>query len=174
MKRDLLVVWAVVLLCAGAPAAAAANEIERTMVEELLRLTKVEENQAAILGQMEKFIADQYAAIDAPEADKERIAKFHKRTFDLVMDEMRWDRLKEDFVDLYVKVFTQEELAGMITFYRTPAGQALVTKLPLLMQEMMTISQSRMQSLMPRIEALVKEAVEDEEPSGDDSAEDTP
>jgi hypothetical protein len=60
---------------------------------------------------------------------------------------MSWEKMKPMYVQLYRDTFEQEEVDGLIAFYKSPAGQAYVTKMPLLMSKSMAISQSLFQSL---------------------------
>ena len=46
----------------------------------------------------------------------------------------------------------------MIAFYKTPAGQALVNKSPLMAQNMMSEMQAAMRPLMQRIGQIKREA----------------
>ncbi|RYD75034.1 MAG: DUF2059 domain-containing protein, partial [Verrucomicrobiaceae bacterium] len=57
----------------------------------------------------------------------------------------------------YQKSFTQEELDGIIAFYKTPAGVALVKKMPVVMQQTMIAMQQLMGPLMKRVETSIKE-----------------
>jgi uncharacterized protein len=148
---------AVTVLLLSAGVTPALDEIERTMVEEIMRVTKVEQQMATTMDQMKKMVADQVQTLDLPESAKEHAVRAQKRMFDLVAEEMSWKQVKDEFIAMYVKVFTQEELAGLLTFYRSPAGQAMINKMPALMQEVMAFTQSRMQALMPRIQAMVED-----------------
>jgi hypothetical protein len=159
MRKALIVVSSVLFLSIGL--ASGESQIQRTMVEELMMLTKVEQSMAAARTEMEQFAVRLLDSMDIPDDQKDRFAKYHKRLMDFVNEEMSWERIKEDVMDVYASVFTQEELAGLITFYRTPFGQALVTKTPELMTQMMAIMQSRMHSLMPRIKHMAEDALEE-------------
>ncbi len=51
-------------------------------------------------------------------------------------------------VPIYEKHFSDEEIDAMLAFYRTPVGQSVVTKLPVIMQESMAAGQTWGQELM--------------------------
>jgi hypothetical protein len=83
--------------------------------------------------------------------------------------EMRWDNIKEDYINLYVDVFSESELRELIRFYKTPLGQKLIEKTPLLMQRSMRIGQQKMMRVMPEIQAISREMMQDlEEKYGSD------
>jgi uncharacterized protein len=80
------------------------------------------------------------------------------KTMALMRDEFTWDKLKPDFVKLYVTTFDQEEIDSLVAFYSSPAGQAFVRKMPIVMQKSMEYSQAQMQRLMPRMMKIIEEA----------------
>ena len=54
----------------------------------------------------------------------------------------------------YREMFSQEEIDGLIAFYRTPVGQSLVSKQPELMKRTMTIMQQCLAPMMQRIQKM--------------------
>ncbi|MCY1384950.1 hypothetical protein D9M69_732630 [compost metagenome] len=78
----------------------------------------------------------------------------------LMKKELSWEVLAPMYVDIYGKSFTEDEVQGMLAFYRTPAGQAVVDKMPVVMQHSMEAMQSRMGSLMPEMQKLLAEELE--------------
>jgi hypothetical protein len=63
------------------------------------------------------------------------------------------------YVRVYQKSFSQEEVDGMIAFYKTPTGQALLNKMPLVMQNTMTEMQQMIQPMMKRVQQMQQEIV---------------
>jgi hypothetical protein len=72
------------------------------------------------------------------------------RTANPEIPEEFWDRFLEDadsqeledrVIPIYVEHFTAEELEASIAFYRTPAGQSILQKMPVVMQESMEVGQ---------------------------------
>jgi hypothetical protein len=62
---------------------------------------------------------------------------------------------------VYQATYTQDEVDGLIAFYKTPAGQALINKSPLLMQNMMDEMRQLMRPMVQRI-VQIKEQGEQE------------
>jgi uncharacterized protein len=58
----------------------------------------------------------------------------------------------------YQATYTQDEIDGLIAFYKTPAGQALVNKGPLMAQNLMSEMQAAMRPLMQQIGQIRREA----------------
>jgi hypothetical protein len=59
---------------------------------------------------------------------------------------------------VYQATYTQDDVDGLIAFYKTPAGQALINKSPLMMQNMMDEMRTLMRPMIQRIAQIKKEA----------------
>lgn len=73
--------------------------------------------------------------------------------------EFSWEILKPDFVRLYAETFSQEEVDGMIQFYKSPLGQTLISKMPVVMNRSMQIVQARLGAAMPKVQSAVAAAI---------------
>lgn len=66
---------------------------------------------------------------------------------------------------LMADVYTTEELEGLLAFYQSPAGQAMLEKQPLLMEKSMLIGQEWNKTNLPaaiqRIQPRIKKVLED-------------
>jgi hypothetical protein len=62
---------------------------------------------------------------------------------------------------VYQATYTQDDVDGLIAFYKTPAGQALINKSPLMMQNMMDEMRAMMRPMIQRIGQIKKEAEQD-------------
>ena len=60
-------------------------------------------------------------------------------------------------VRIYQATYTQDEVDGLIAFYKTPAGQALINKSPLLMQNTMDEMRTLMRPLGQRIAQIKRD-----------------
>ena len=56
------------------------------------------------------------------------------KTQEILNAKLTWESVEPLFVSVYQSTMTQEEVDGIITFYQTPAGKAMVEKMPQLMQ----------------------------------------
>lgn len=79
----------------------------------------------------------------------------------LMKDELSWDKMHDMYVQIYRESFTQEEIDGLVAFYKSPAGTAYIQKMPVVMQKTMGLMQARMVDMMPKIQAEIQQAVED-------------
>jgi hypothetical protein len=67
--------------------------------------------------------------------------------------------LFDDYIDIYAQVCTEAGVIEINKFYRSPAGKKMIEKMPLLLQETMTITQKSMQTLIPKIQQISEDMV---------------
>jgi uncharacterized protein len=89
------------------------------------------------------------------------------RIMALVKEQLNWTDLEPIMIEVYRDTFTPHEIDGMLRFYRSEAGQAVIKKLPTVTQESMARIQGRVNALTPRIMELEKEAVAQVKAAGD-------
>jgi hypothetical protein len=75
----------------------------------------------------------------------------------LVKEELNWATFEPMMIEVYRNTFSQLEVDGMLTFYRSEAGQAVIAKLPAAMQQTMTSMQSHVKTLTPKIVQLERD-----------------
>lgn len=72
----------------------------------------------------------------------------------LVRAQLSWDKLEPMILQVYRDNLTQREVDGMLKFYESESGRAVIDKLPLITQGMLANMQTSLKDLMPKIEAL--------------------
>lgn len=93
----------------------------------------------------------------APTADDVLARHHHARLSAFLRSEMGWEAMAPALIEVYRKVYTEQEVRGMLAFYRTPTGRSLIRKQPLVMQHSMEAMQVRMKTLEPAIRKLIEE-----------------
>ena len=76
----------------------------------------------------------------------------------LVKEELNWASFEPMMIEVYRNTFSQHEVDGMLKFYRSEAGQAVIAKLPTAMQQTMASMQSHVKTLTPKIVQLERES----------------
>jgi hypothetical protein len=76
-----------------------------------------------------------------------------------IKDILDWNKLEPLYVRVYQKSFTQDEVDGLVAFYKSPTGQALLTKMPAVMQNTFNEVQQMMQPMMQRMQQMQQEVV---------------
>jgi len=74
-------------------------------------------------------------------------------------EEMTYAKLRPMYIRVYSESFTQDDVDGLIAFYRTPAGTALIEKMPVVMQRTMAEIRPMMAPMLERMKAAAQEAV---------------
>jgi uncharacterized protein len=89
--------------------------------------------------------------------DQAKIDDFQKKVFQLIQSQMGWKALEPEYVDVYAKNFTDEQLDGILAFYKSPTGIALVEKLPMLTTQGSQIAQAKMAVIQPQLMQMVQD-----------------
>jgi hypothetical protein len=159
MKRQLTA-----LLLAAACSAWAAPPTEAS-VERLLTLTRAEAVIDQVYAGIEQSMRQGMLAATAGRtlnAEQQRMIDLAPARLAAVMkQEMSWASMKADYIEIYRSSFEQAEIDGLIAFYESPAGQAFVAKMPTVVQKSMQVSQSRMQSFVPKLQAAMKDTLKE-------------
>ena len=78
---------------------------------------------------------------------------------ELLREELSWERVKPMYIQLYRNTYEQEEVDSLIQFYQSPVGQTFISKMPVLTQKTVSMTQAQLQSLLPRIMAATAAAM---------------
>ncbi|GAB4088979.1 DUF2059 domain-containing protein [Hydrogenophaga soli] len=87
------------------------------------------------------------------------VDSFVLKTNHVFRDELNWATFKPMLMRIYSDSYTQEELVGMLDFYKTPAGQAMVNKMPMVMQKTQGEMLQRIGPMVQKMLAASQEAV---------------
>ncbi len=134
-------------------------------VEALLAATKTEAVMDSMYSNMEQMMRQGMAQStrDTPlSGEQQRTLDALPTKFVAIMrEELNWQKMKPLYVQLHRDTFEQDEVDGLVAFYASPTGKAFVNKMPLLVQKSLALSQSLMQSFMPKMAAAMKSAMEE-------------
>ncbi len=144
-------------LCVRSAHADAASK-ERKVREMLVALRLEETTNRLEQAQEERIRAtsEQQLATASPDPDqKKHYEEFRSRVIDLLRRSASWKALEPDFVRLYSDAYSEEELNGILVFYRSPTGRTMLARNLELTDKCIAISQRRMAELAPKIQELV-------------------
>jgi uncharacterized protein len=77
----------------------------------------------------------------------------------IIKDALAWQDLEPRVIEVYQRSLSEDEVKGMIAFYESKAGQAVVRKMPLIQQNLMQLMQERMKTIMPKIIQVQQDAI---------------
>jgi hypothetical protein len=125
-------------------------------IKQLLEVAQARKLVDSIMGQMDNLMAQTMAQATKgqtvpPKVQKE-IDQGRSEMLAMMKDLLDWSKLEPLYVRVYQKSFSQQEVDGMIAFYKTPAGQAVIGKMPAVMQNTMDEMQQMMAPVMQKIQ----------------------
>ncbi len=74
----------------------------------------------------------------------------------MMRQQMRWELLEPQYMDIYRQSFSQDEVDGMLRFYKSEPGRAVIAKMPLVMQHTMQMVQQMMADTMPKVREITQ------------------
>jgi hypothetical protein len=143
-----------ILLVTGVPTRA--QETKAAKIDRVLALMKADALTDEVFQQVKAMTAS-LAPPDATEKQRAHAQEIQAKIMDLVKDRMSWEKMRPQYVKMYGETFSDEEIDGMLAFYESPAGRAMLEKMPQLVSKMMAMVQSQMTAIMPEVERLAKD-----------------
>ena len=159
--KKILIAFVLGLLCASSFAQTPSD----ASIDELLMLSKVNQIADAVMVPMEQMMRQNIAAFQqgkqVTSQERQSIENFIPKAMQIARDELAFNNLRNLYIEIYKATFTQEEVDGLIIFYKTPAGLALVNKMPAIAQKTMTLIQAKIQPMNVRMQAAMKQAMDE-------------
>ncbi|MDT7833963.1 DUF2059 domain-containing protein [Aquabacterium sp. OR-4] len=132
-------------------------------IDALLAVTKTERMLDAMYANIEQMMRQgmQAAVQGQTLSDEQRrlLDTTPPRLAGVMRDELSYASIKPLYLQIYRESFTQEEVDGLLAFYRSPAGAALIEKMPVVMQKSVVAVQQRMGPLMEKLRQAMEAAV---------------
>jgi uncharacterized protein len=155
-------VW--MLICGSASAANNAPASDAS-IRAMLELTNAQQMIASMKRQMTAMMnaAMQNATRDqtvtpARQAILDRMAA---KMSAVVTDMLNWDDLLPMYLRTFRAAFTQDEIDGVIKFYKSSAGKAYVKKLPVVMQNVMQEMPAFMKPVQEKMLVIQRESIQE-------------
>jgi hypothetical protein len=140
---------------------AADNPASDASIKQLLEVVQVRKLVEAMTAQMDLMMKQAVEQATHGEQIPPRIQQdIDKRQAEIraaVKEALDWNKMEPVYMRVYQKSFTQQEVDGLIAFYKTPAGQALVNKMPVVMQNAVNETQQLMQPMIDRLRKMQQE-----------------
>jgi hypothetical protein len=139
------------------------NPPSEASVKQLLELAQTQKLIDSVMTQMDELMKQSiYQAAqgrEIPPKVQKDIDKRQAELTGLMKELLDWNKLEPMYVRVYQKTFSQQEIDGMIAFYKTPAGQAVVSKMPAAMQNTMNEMQQMMAPVMEKMQRMQQDVV---------------
>ncbi|HEY8834246.1 MAG TPA: DUF2059 domain-containing protein [Chthoniobacterales bacterium] len=162
----------IVLLCGSIAMAAdnsspssspPSNPPSEASIKQLLEVSQARKLVDSVMAQMDNLMQESIAQATRGQTIPPKVQKdIDQRRAEMVamMKELLdWTKLEPMYVRIYQKTFNQQEVDGMIAFYKTPAGQAVMSKMPAAMQNTMDEMQQLMGPVMQKMQRMQQDIV---------------
>ncbi len=163
MKLLKHVLFALALVSAsGVASAAPASDASIRQLLEVTQARKVIDGVQLQYGNLVDVVVKQALRGGVPNAKQQQAAdKLKVRLLGLVKDTVSWQKMEPSYLQFYSETFTEDEVTGMLAFYKTPAGQAVIHKMPVLMQKNTALIQQLTASMQPQMEQIQRDFIAD-------------
>jgi uncharacterized protein len=140
------------------PYAHADEASKRAKIEEMFTILKMDSLMKQMmdqgLAQGRQAAKSMMGDTPVTPADQKIIDDGLAKMVSVISDVISWEKLRPAYVDLYASAYTEEEIDGILTFYKSPVGQTLLAKTPDLITKSGAIVNGRMQELGPRMQQV--------------------
>jgi uncharacterized protein len=158
MTRRLVALAALVLF--ALPIAHADETTKRAKIEEMFTVLKMDRTMKQLMNQgfaqsqlMVKTVLGGEKPISP--SDQKIVDDYVSKSTSLITDTLSWDKLKPAYIDLYASAYTEDEVNGILAFYKSPVGQSVLSKSPELITRSSQMVTARLQELQPRMRELM-------------------
>ena len=141
-----------VLLAILPAAVLAQTDSHIAAAKELLIVTKTMESTEQAFDSLYPLINSMSEHYPMPDEHRDALAQETQATMEFMKQELSWTRLEPHLIQLYVDVYTEEELRGLTEFYESPLGQAFIEKNPKVMEASAQMTMKLMRDLMPKLQ----------------------
>src|SRR5262249_38977411 len=109
-----------------------------------------------VMEQMDKLMTQMMQQVTqgqpiSPEVQKQ-IEAGRAESKSMLKEILDWHKLEPMYIRVYQKSFTQKEVDDLIAMYKTPGAQALINKMPIVVQNTMTEMQPMMQPVLLKMQ----------------------
>jgi hypothetical protein len=156
MKRWILMLVGLMIV---APVGARADDASKqAKVKELFALMHVDhtlDRMRSAMQQQVQLTAKNVSGTEQMTPEKKKIQQeFIDNSMKVVDENYGWAVVEPAYVKLYLDTYTEAELDGILTFYKSPAGQAMLSKAQELAAGSMQIVHGHMNDFQPKMQAL--------------------
>jgi len=135
----------------------AAQTAKQQKIDELVEVMNMDAMVDSMYAQVEGMMQNMSVQMGVKPDEKAIFDKYYADMTEVLKTKMSWQKMQPMMINLYDKQFTEQEISDMLAFYKTESGQAILKKMPQVMQESMQMSQALVQDAMPEIQAIAGE-----------------
>jgi hypothetical protein len=151
IRRIALLLTVVLCLPLAARADDASRHTKAAQLVMLLHTEQMVQQASATIMKQVSDAADKAISPNATPQSKSQLVDVEKKISQLIDVQLGWKAMEPAITDLYAQTFTEQELDAIVAFYKSPAGMALLTKMPQINDQVEQLAHSRLVILQPQI-----------------------
>jgi hypothetical protein len=156
MTKQTAVAFLVMSLAAVSHGFAADTTPSDASIKQLLEVTQARKMVDTTNGQMQAMMKNAMQAATQGQSVTPKIQKeiddVEQQITSEVKEALNWNKLEAMYIRVYQKSFTADEVDGLVAFYKSPVGQALLTKMPIVLKNTTTELQQMVMPMMQRMQ----------------------
>lgn len=130
-------------------------------IHEFFKVAKMDQltdqTRKQIIAQAKSGMVQKMLGVNLATNQQQKLDDFTDKLSVVVSSALGWDKLEPEFAKLYADAYTEQQIDDLITFYKSPTGQVMVEKTPILMQQANAITQQHMAAAIPQIQQLLQD-----------------
>lgn len=138
-------------------------------VDELLKCLQVDKllNQAltqmtnGMSKAMDQKLQSTIGARELTPPQKAAVERFRTTFAKTVQDELSVTKIRAIYLQCYKETFTQDEVDGVIAFYKSPPGEAISEKYPQVMKKAQSMMQEKMGPMSTKVQAAMDDMIKE-------------
>jgi uncharacterized protein len=139
---------------AASPSEQTINEMITMMqLEGLLKRALEQMNEGMNKG-MEASMSKATSGRELTPAQKAAVEDFRKKYNATMAEGLSLAQIKSMYAQAYRDSFTQDEINGVVAFYKSPAGKAVIEKNPVVMQKAAALTEARITVLTQKLDTM--------------------
>ena len=162
-KKFALALPLLILTLLPAPLARADDASKIAKIHEFFRITKMGEltdhTMNVTFKQITTRLTGRLAGAQLTPSQRRQVEEFTVKVRNLITTNLSWEKLEPEYTKLYADAYTEQQIDDLIAFYKTPTGQVVIEKAPMLTQQASEIARQHLTAAMPELKQLSDDPV---------------
>lgn len=146
------------LICLMARPALADEASHRASAERFLKLANAERMTQPVYDEVSRAVHAHFTQLGGSMHQEKLLRRYQQRAREAVDAQLAWPLIRNELVDVYLPLFTEQEFDELSAFYASGPGRKLLENLPELSEGSMEIVRRRTREIIsPQIDAMLVE-----------------
>jgi hypothetical protein len=130
-------------------------------IQEFFKVSKMDQMMAQVMqqamDQVDSGMTQQIMGVKLSSDQQQRVDQLNDKVRKVVSGALGWENLEPEYAKIYAEAYTEQQIDDILAFYKSPTGQAMVEKTPVLLKQATAISQDRLAVVIPELQKLMKD-----------------